>query len=137
MSQRHCNMVNKNPKFAEVNTKETVAQRIGFANAAIGVADATCPPMRSHSCGFGYKRKKGSHNELPFINGKGGKTGIRTPDTLWRYTRFPGVPLKPLEHLSFDRLSAIWMFSHIADAKVIIIKLTIASRDAHLIYFKY
>gem|GEM_PF-2265462 len=29
-----------------------------------------------------------------------GKTGIRTPDTLWRYTRFPGVPLKPLEHLS-------------------------------------
>ena len=90
----------------------------------------------SSSC-FGYKRKKGSHNELPFFNGKGGKTGIRTPDTLWRYTRFPGVPLKPLEHLSFDRLSAIWMFSHIADAKVIIIKLTIASRDAHLIYFKY
>ena len=29
-----------------------------------------------------------------------GKTGIRTPDTLLGYTRFPGVPLQPLEHLS-------------------------------------
>ena len=30
-----------------------------------------------------------------------GKTGIRTPETLLRFTRFPGVPLQPLEHLSF------------------------------------
>ena len=29
-----------------------------------------------------------------------GERGIRTPDTLLEYTRFPGVPLKPLEHLS-------------------------------------
>ena len=29
-----------------------------------------------------------------------GKTGIRTPETLLRFTRFPGVPLQPLEHLS-------------------------------------
>ena len=29
-----------------------------------------------------------------------GKKGIRTPDTLLTYTRFPGVPLQPLEHLS-------------------------------------
>ncbi len=29
-----------------------------------------------------------------------GETGIRTPDTLLGYTRFPGVPLQPLEHLS-------------------------------------
>ena len=29
-----------------------------------------------------------------------GETEIRTPDTLLEYTRFPGVPLKPLEHLS-------------------------------------
>ena len=35
-----------------------------------------------------------------------GKTGIRTPDTLWRYTRFPGVPLKPLEHLSLYSLTS-------------------------------
>ena len=35
-----------------------------------------------------------------------GETGIRTPDTLLTYTRFPGVPLQPLEHLSF--LSSFW-----------------------------
>ncbi len=29
-----------------------------------------------------------------------GETEIRTRDTLLAYTRFPGVPLKPLEHLS-------------------------------------
>jgi hypothetical protein len=30
-----------------------------------------------------------------------GKTGIRTPEALWALTRFPSVPLQPLEHLSF------------------------------------
>ena len=30
-----------------------------------------------------------------------GEKGIRTPGTLLDYTRFPRVPLKPLEHLSF------------------------------------
>ena len=30
-----------------------------------------------------------------------GEAGIRTPETLLEFTRFPGVPLKPLEHLSF------------------------------------
>ena len=35
----------------------------------------------------------------------GGVRGIRTPDTLLAYTRFPGVPLQPLEHHSFaDKL---------------------------------
>jgi hypothetical protein len=29
-----------------------------------------------------------------------GERGIRTPGTLVRYTRFPGVPVKPLLHLS-------------------------------------
>ena len=29
-----------------------------------------------------------------------GQRGIRTPDTLWTYTRFPGVRLQPLGHLS-------------------------------------
>ncbi len=32
-----------------------------------------------------------------------GEAGIRTPETLLKFTRFPGVPLKPLEHLSFRR----------------------------------
>ena len=35
-----------------------------------------------------------------------GKDGIRTRDTLLTYTRFPGVPLQPLEHLSFSFASA-------------------------------
>ncbi len=30
----------------------------------------------------------------------GGQRGIRTPDTLFTYTRFPGVRLQPLGHLS-------------------------------------
>ena len=30
------------------------------------------------------------------------KEGIRTPDTFLTYTRFPGVPLQPLEHLSLS-----------------------------------
>ena len=34
------------------------------------------------------------------INANCGEAGIRTRDTLLGYTRFPGVPLKPLEHLS-------------------------------------
>ena len=34
-----------------------------------------------------------------------GETGIRTPETLLEFTRFPGVPLQPLEHLSF-----IWLY---------------------------
>jgi hypothetical protein len=31
-----------------------------------------------------------------------GERGIRTPGTLLGYTRFPGVPVKPLLHLSMD-----------------------------------
>ena len=34
----------------------------------------------------------------------GGERGIRTPDTLLAYTRFPGGPLQPLGHLS-DQIS--------------------------------
>ena len=35
-----------------------------------------------------------------------GETGIRTPETLLEFTRFPGVPLQPLEHLSYAHLCA-------------------------------
>lgn len=34
----------------------------------------------------------------------GGERGIRTPDRLFTYTRFPGVRLKPLIHLSCNGL---------------------------------
>ena len=40
------------------------------------------------------------HLIYPFFIG--GEKGIRTPGTLLEYTRFPSVPLKPLEHLSFQ-----------------------------------
>ena len=42
-----------------------------------------------------------THLLLRFAILSSGETGIRTPDTLLGYTRFPGVPLQPLEHLSF------------------------------------
>ena len=38
----------------------------------------------------------------------GRKTGIRTLGTL-RYTRFPGVPVKPLPHLSFFKKRNLWV----------------------------
>jgi hypothetical protein len=36
-----------------------------------------------------------------FKQNESGETGIRTLDTLWGYTHFPGVLLKPLGHLSW------------------------------------
>jgi hypothetical protein len=33
----------------------------------------------------------------------GGEIGIRTQDTLLEYTHFPGVRLRPLGHLSFEK----------------------------------
>ena len=46
------------------------------------------------------------HAPLRFCitNKLSGKDGIRTRDTLLTYTRFPGVPLQPLEHLSLIRV---------------------------------
>ena len=34
------------------------------------------------------------------LAGYSGDRGIRTLDTLWGYTHFPGVPLQPLEQVS-------------------------------------
>ncbi len=41
-----------------------------------------------------------------------GENGIRTHGTLLKHTRFPSVPLKPLEHLSFSyaMLSTSYLF---------------------------
>ena len=36
-----------------------------------------------------------------------GEDRIRTYETLWGFTRFPGVPLQPLEHLSRVRLNRL------------------------------
>ena len=44
----------------------------------------------------------------------GGKTGIRTLETLLTFTHFPGVPLQPLEHLScFFRFAKVRFFFNI------------------------
>jgi hypothetical protein len=52
-----------------------------------------------------------------------GEQGIRTLDTLLGYTHFPGVPLKPLEHLSNGRKFYIlkWIYKIIVHIKIFII----------------
>ena len=50
--------------------------------------------------GIGFRRTPPCVG-IGFRRTPSGETGIRTPDTLLTYTRFPGVPLQPLEHLSF------------------------------------
>ena len=50
--------------------------------------------------GIGFRRTPPCAG-IGFRRTPSGETGIRTPDTLLTYTRFPGVPLQPLEHLSF------------------------------------
>ena len=47
--------------------------------------------------------------QLSTFNSPGGETGIRTPETLLAFTRFPGVPLQPLEHLSFALFTALFV----------------------------
>jgi hypothetical protein len=49
------------------------------------------------------------------ITHSGGETGIRTPDRLLTYTRFPGVRLKPLIHLSGGEAhySKLWRLCHL------------------------
>ncbi len=50
---------------------------------------------------WAQKRKK----QLNAAYSSGGESGIRTRDTLFTYTRFPGVLLQPLGHLTaFGRL---------------------------------
>jgi ABC-type Fe3+ transport system substrate-binding protein len=44
-----------------------------------------------------YENKKAAEKISRFACGK---TGIRTLEPLWTVTRFPDVPLQPLEHLS-------------------------------------
>ena len=43
---------------------------------------------------------KGVNQKNSDLHPSSGERGIRTPETLLTFTRFPGVPLQPLEHLS-------------------------------------
>ena len=53
----------------------------------------------------------------------GGEIGIRTRDTLLAYTRFPGVPLKPLEHLSLFGTANIGIFHNYFQKNVYICRI--------------
>ena len=53
------------------------------------------------------KKPRKSLNLRGFFINSGGQRGIRTPDTLFTYTRFPGVRLQPLGHLSFSHQSEV------------------------------
>ena len=49
---------------------------------------------------------KKKHANLVIVSVLGGVREIRTPEPLLPVTRFPGVPLQPLEHHSFTGFSA-------------------------------
>ncbi len=55
---------------------------------------------------------------LLIIKIKSGEKGIRTPGTLLEYTRFPSVPLKPLEHLSFFGIAKVKQKTEIIKQKI-------------------
>ena len=61
-------------------------------------------PTSPAACGGAVQTEKenqrSSELDADFLFSVCGEKEIRTPDTLLEYTRFPGVPLKPLEHLS-------------------------------------
>ena len=56
-----------------------------------------------------YKTKKDVIRHLSTL-GVCGKEGIRTPETLLTFTRFPGGPVQPLLHLSVFRMTNIENF---------------------------
>lgn len=57
-----------------------------------------------------FGKEEGSHQTVrPFLLFCG-KKGIRTPETLLGFTRFPGGPVQPLLHLSFRFAKVIIIF---------------------------
>lgn len=58
------------------------------------------PPPAAGRCKPEKENQRSSELDADFLFPVCGEKEIRTPDTLLEYTRFPGVPLKPLEHLS-------------------------------------
>ena len=58
------------------------------------------PPPAAGRCKPEKENQRSSELDADFLFSVCGEKEIRTPDTLLEYTRFPGVPLKPLEHLS-------------------------------------
>ena len=55
-------------------------------------------------------RQNKSSFKLPYFLLTGGEGGIRTRDTELPYTRFPGVLLQPLGHLTALNSPLSWLF---------------------------
>ena len=74
--------------------KLTALRPLGFSRTS---------PYRSKLLTALHEKSPALRAELQIVCGE---REIRTPDTLLGYTRFPGVPLKPLEHLSNNPVSS-------------------------------
>ena len=70
-----------------------------FEDEKKGIDPNFVEAVEIHGTSISKKKKKPAENQR-VSKYRSGETGIRTRDTLLTYTRFPGVPLQPLEHLS-------------------------------------
>ena len=77
-----------------------LALRTSFSPRFRSLALRHLPPPAAGRCKSEKENQRSSELDADFLFPVCGEKEIRTPDTLLEYTRFPGVPLKPLEHLS-------------------------------------
>lgn len=64
----------------------------------------------------GKKKKPTDFQQVSIC--KSGENRIRTCEPVLPATRFPGVPLQPLEHLSFNVLQIPWYFTYLLFASI-------------------
>ena len=98
------------------------AERLKKGGRDYELGDNTCKdinPINKQIWGWGLKKKMGLRGLVMILRGaetkkaawccfrNGGERGIRTPDTGWPYTRFPGVLLQPLGHLTAETFKRI------------------------------
>ena len=74
--------------------------RTSFSPGFRSLALRHLPPPAAGRSKPEKENQRSSELDADFLFSVCGEKEIRTPDTLLEYTRFPGVPLKPLEHLS-------------------------------------
>lgn len=86
-----------------VRWRSDISRRRSCTPPSLGDFVAIAPTSPA-ACGgavqTGKENQRSSELDADFLFPVCGEKEIRTPDTLLEYTRFPGVPLKPLEHLS-------------------------------------
>jgi hypothetical protein len=91
----------KNPSLSSGFARFT--RTIPFKNTSLsGISSlrSDIPPRLRRGDAKHKKKWRSSELGASFLFVFCGERGIRTLDTLLAYTRFPGVPLQPLEHLS-------------------------------------